>query len=66
MSNPIQIDDLGGDRWRCMIGGQPVRFTGSREAAVRFFTGYAQRADARGVLRAGAAVVSVTVTTRLP
>ena len=66
MRNPIQIDDLGGDRWRCMIGGQPVRFTGSREAAVRFFTRYAERADARGVLRTEARCDSVSVTTLLP
>lgn len=64
MSKPIQIESLGGDRWRCMIAGSPVRFTGSREAAERFFRGYVQRADSRGVLRteAGGVVVEhVTV-----
>lgn len=58
MSKPIQIDDLGDGRWRCLIGGQPVRFRGSREAAVKFFTSYAARADARGLLRTEAGDVT--------
>ena len=59
MSKPIQIDDLGDGRWRCVIAGSPVRFRGSREAAERFFRGYLQRADARGVLRTEAGGVTV-------
>ena len=66
MSNPIQIDNLGGGRWRCIVAGHPVRFTGSREAAVRFFTRCTERSDSRGLLRTDAGGVSVIVTTRLP
>jgi hypothetical protein len=58
MSKTIQIEFLGGDLYRCLIGGPPVGFRGNRAGAERLFRALIAQADGRGLLRYDHAALS--------